>query len=87
MQYNHDEANVIPFPKQERPQDTHEPLEVFAQLAADVGLIRPDDKLDQNMVDFAFAIVAKCASIGDEYPDHQNDGSAGEHIRAILGEA
>lgn len=66
--------------------ETHEPLEVFAQLAADCGLIRPGDKLDQNMVEFAFAIVAKCAAVGDEYPDGRDEGTLGDHIRAIYGE-
>jgi hypothetical protein len=78
--------NIIPFPEREPAPETHEPLEVFTALAVEHGLIRPGDKLDQNVIDFAFSIVAKCAAIGDEYPDHQNDGSAGDHIRAIYGE-
>ena len=42
------------------------------------------DKLDQNVVDFAYGVAALCAKIGDRYgdPDFSN---AGEHIRAVYG--
>lgn len=66
--------------------DTFEPVEVFTQLAVDHGLIRPGDKLDQMVVDFAFALVERCAAVGDGYFDARNDTNAGENIRAVYGE-
>lgn len=54
----------------------------FTELAVEHGLIRPGDKLDQNVVDFAMSIVELCASIGDDYGDDSCGGNAGERIRA-----
>jgi len=68
-----------------RHQDrVRDPLGAFTTLAAENGLIKAGDKLDQNLVDFAYGVVALCARIGDGYgdPDFQN---AGEHIRAVYG--
>ncbi len=48
------------------------------------GLVRPGDKLDQNLIHFASALVDRCASIGDGYGDGEAGGNAGEHIRAEL---
>ena len=78
--------NLIPFPERDPMPDTHEPLEVFTALAAEHGLIRPGDKLDQMVIDFAYAVVERCASVGDAYIDERNDGTAGDHIRSIYGE-
>lgn len=86
MTTSHDEE-VKNFVLQEAPQDTHEPREVFTQLAADLGLIRPNDKVDQNMVDFASALVERCAVTVDGYADARNDTSAAERIRSVLGQA
>jgi hypothetical protein len=61
-----------------------DPLGAFTALAAEHGIIKAGDKLDQNLVDFAYEVVALCAKIGDGYgdPDFRN---AGEHIRAVYG--
>lgn len=80
------DEEIIPFLLQEAPPETYEPMEVFAQLAADCGLIRPGDKLDQNMMDFAFALVRRCANIADGYREVRSDSGGGKHIRSILGE-
>ncbi|MBC7392343.1 MAG: hypothetical protein H7340_03340 [Variovorax sp.] len=57
-----------------------DPREVFTALAVQHGLIRPVDKLDRNMIDFATAVVDLCATNGDRYGDV--DCNAGDHIRA-----
>ena len=56
----------------------------FATLAAELGIIKPGDKLDQMQIDFAYAVAELCAAIGDRYGD-PSDGNAGEHIRAVYG--
>ncbi|CAN7329742.1 hypothetical protein [Variovorax paradoxus] len=56
----------------------------FAALAAELGIIKPGDKLDQMQIDFAYGVAELCASIGDRYGD-PSDGNAGEHIRAVYG--
>ncbi|MGJ7553050.1 hypothetical protein ACSFBI_03570 [Variovorax sp. RB3P1] len=60
------------------------PLSAFTALAVENSLIKAGDKPDQNLVDYAYGVVALCAKIGDRYgdPDFRN---AGEHIRAELG--
>lgn len=68
---------------QERAPETAEPIEVSTRLAAEHGLIRPGDKLDQIMVDMMAALVGLCANIGDAYGDADVGGNAGEHIRAV----
>lgn len=62
------------------------PRKVFANLAARAGLIKPGDPLDENLAQFAFMLVARCAGIGDRYGDGECGGDAGEYIRAELGE-
>ena len=61
-----------------------DPLGAFTALAVENGIIKAGDKPDQNLVDYAYGVVALCAKIGDRYgdPDFRN---AGEHIRAELG--
>lgn len=57
---------------------------LYTELAVDAGLIREGDKLDQAQIDFATALVERCACLGDWYSRHDDDGNAGEHIRAEL---
>lgn len=61
-----------------------DPIGVYTELAVQAGLVRPGDKLDQNLIDFASALVERCASIGDAYTLPDNEACAGEHIRAEL---
>ena len=56
----------------------------FALAASQCGLIRPGDKLDRNLNEFALNVVEMCASIGDQCFDHRTYISAGEQIRAEL---
>lgn len=77
-QQHHDEAEA-------RHQDrVRDPVGAFTALAVENGLIKAGDKLDQNLVDYAYGVAALCAKIGDGYgdPDFAN---AGEHIRALYG--
>lgn len=69
-------------PMEPPPRD---PVRRFTELAAARGLIRPGDKLDKNMVDFAHDVAELAACIGDAYGDDATGGNAGEHIRAELG--
>lgn len=64
---------------------TRDPVAQFRADAEAVGLIRPGDPLDQNVIDFAFRVVERCASIGDRYSAAGEEANAGEHIRAALG--
>ena len=61
-----------------------EPEAQFAALAAELGIIKPGDRLDQVQIDFAYAVAELCAAVGDRYGD-PSDGNAGEHIRALYG--
>ncbi|KWT98050.1 MULTISPECIES: hypothetical protein [unclassified Variovorax] len=60
------------------------PVSRFTEFATQRGLIRPGDKLDQNVVDFATRVVDAAASLGDPFGDSEAGGNAGEHIRAEL---
>lgn len=62
-----------------------DPVERFTAAAADLGIIKAGDKLDQNLVDLCLRVVEMAASIGDRYGDH-DFGNAGAHIRAELSE-
>lgn len=67
------------------PEDrVRDPAGEYAALAAELGIIRPGDKLDEMLMEFAYAVAAKCAAIGDHYGD-PSDGNAGDHIRALYG--
>lgn len=77
---DHDTAPGAPDPEDR----TRDPEAQFAALAAELNLIRPGDKLDQNMLDFAHGVVSLCAALGDRYGD-ASDGNAGDHIRAVYG--
>lgn len=61
-----------------------DPVERFTQAAVALSIIRPGDKLDQNMVDLCLRVVEMAASIGDRY-GNDDFGNAGAHIRAELG--
>lgn len=61
-----------------------DPEAEFRAIAERVGLIRPGDPIDQNLLDFANGVVDLCATIGDGYGDAEAGGNAGEHIRARL---
>jgi hypothetical protein len=67
------------------PEDcARDPEAEYAALAAELGIIKPGDKLDQVQLDFAYGVAELCAAIGDRYGD-PSDGNAGEHIRAVYG--
>ena len=59
-----------------------DPRALFTELAAKHGLIKPGDKLDMNIIEFAIGVVDLCAGIADGYGDAESGGNAGEHIRA-----
>lgn len=61
------------------------PLDLFSRSAAEVGLIRPGDPLDQDLVEYAKLIVRMCAAIGDNYlqPESPQE-TVGDRIRADL---
>ena len=56
----------------------------YTTLAAELGIIKPGDKLDEILMEFAYGVAAKCAAIGDQYGD-PSDGNAGDHIRSLYG--
>lgn len=58
-------------------------ITVYTELAIKHGLIGPGQAMTTAMVDFAAAIVSRCAKIGDGYTDKAG-GTAGEHIRSVL---
>ena len=62
-----------------------DPLAFFKAAAESAGVIRKGDPLDQMQVDYALAIVERCAVIGQAYSD-DDFGNAGDHIRAELGQ-
>ena len=62
-----------------------DPVARFRADAESAGLIRKGDPLDQNVIDFAYRVVERCASIGDRYSAAGEEANAGEHIRAELG--
>lgn len=66
---------------QEQPRD---PEAAFTDLAAELGIIKRGDRLDDVQVEFAYGVVDLCAAIGDAYGDKAY-GNAGEHIRAVYG--
>lgn len=65
---------------------TREPLDVFRRLAIAHGLMKPDDLMDLDLIDFAFALVEECAKVADPYGDEEAGGNGGEAVRANLGE-
>lgn len=62
-----------------------DPVARFTAAAVDVGLIRPGDKLDRNMVELCLQVVEMAAAIGDGYRATGGpQDTAGAHIRAEL---
>jgi hypothetical protein len=55
-----------------------DPQAAFTLPATGAELIKPGDKLDQNVVDFATAVVVLCAAIADR------SGYSGRQIREAL---
>ena len=67
------------------PEDrVRDPAAEYTALAAELGIIKPGDKLDEMLMDFAYGVAEKCAAIDDHYGD-PSDGNAGDHIRALYG--
>jgi len=63
----------------------HDPVAKFTALAVQFGIVRPGDKLDQHMLDFAAGVVSLCAGIADEYQNPAcPEDTVGDHIRAEL---
>lgn len=58
-------------------------ITVYTELAIKHGLVGPGQTMTTAMVDFAAAIVSRCAKIGDGYTD-KTGHTAGEHIRSTL---
>ena len=61
-----------------------DPTAEFRAAAEATGLIRPGDPLDQNLIDFAFRIVERCACVAESYSEPED--SAADAIRAQLGD-
>jgi hypothetical protein len=69
------------------PADAGDPLARFSAAAAEVGLIRPGDKLDRNVVELCLRVVEMAAAIGDRFPvPGFFEENVGDHIRSELGE-
>lgn len=67
------------------PEDrVRDPVAAFTDLAAELGIIKRGDRLDEVQIDFAFGVVGLCAAVGDHYGD-PSDGNAGDHIRSLYG--
>lgn len=56
----------------------------FTDLAAELGIIKHGDRLDDVQKEFAYGVVDLCAAIGDRYGDKAY-GNAGDHIRSVYG--
>jgi hypothetical protein len=69
------------------PSGPRDALDLFTAAAAEVGIIRPGDKLDQMMVEFALRIVGMAGAIGDNYlqPESAIGDTVGDRIRGELG--
>jgi hypothetical protein len=52
-------------------------------IAIAVGVLPPDAEMTPELLEYTRTVVGRCASIGDGYTDE--DGSAGEEIRAAFG--
>ena len=65
-------------------QLVRDPEANFTALAAELGLIKAGDRLDQMHTAFAHGIAELCAAVGDGYGDSASV-SAGQHIRALYG--
>ena len=63
---------------------SRDPLREFRIAAEASGAIRKGDPMDQTLIDFAYAIVERCACTAEPFVD-DHDHSAAEAIRAELG--
>lgn len=65
--------------------EVRDPVERFTEAAVDVGLIRPGDKLDRNVIELCLRVVDMAAKIGDGFrvPACPED-TVGTYIRADL---
>lgn len=67
------------------PEDrVRDPVAAFTDLAADLGIIKRGDRLDEVQMEFAYGVVGLCATVGDAYGDKAY-GNAGDHIRSLYG--
>ena len=65
--------------------EVRDPVARFTEAAVDVGLIRPGDKLDRNVIELCLRVVEMAAQIGDGYPVRGGpEDTVGAHIRADL---
>ncbi|HEY2257916.1 MAG TPA: hypothetical protein VGI11_19945 [Variovorax sp.] len=65
--------------------DAGDPIARFTFAAAEVGLIRPGDKLDRNVVELCLRVVEMAALVGDRYPiSGFIEDSVGRRIRDEL---
>ncbi|MDR6886166.1 MULTISPECIES: hypothetical protein [Variovorax] len=71
---------------EEQEDPARDPEGAFTDLAADLGIIKPGDRLDDVQMEFAYGVVDLCAAIGDRYGDKAY-GNAGDHIRSVYGPA
>ena len=61
-----------------------DPVGAYTNLAAEIGIIKRGDRLDDRLMEFAFGVAELCASVGDHYNDVE--GNAGDHIRSLYGD-
>jgi len=61
-----------------------DPVAEFRIAAEESGLILHGDPIDQNLLDFAYRIVERCACVAESFSDH--DESAADAIRSELGD-
>lgn len=66
-------------------EDSRDPIARFTEAAVDLGLIRPGDALDRNMIDLCQRVVEMAAAIGDRHRIHGLiEDTVGDRIRAAL---
>jgi len=64
-----------------------DPVARFTAAAAEVGLIRPGDKLDRNVIELCLRVVEMAAQVGDKYTVRGYlEDTVGAEIRAELAE-
>jgi len=57
--------------------------EDLAMLAADIGVIQRGDALPPSVRELMYFVIERCAAIAEDYRD--DNGTAGDHIRAMFG--
>ena len=53
-------------------------------MARESGLLAPGQSMSPQLLAYTLAVVEQCASIADAYPPSEAEGSAADHIRAML---